>query len=170
MERVWAPWRLQYYRDKEQYSGCVFCLEDGGEQDRQRYVLCRSRHAYVMLNKFPFVGGHLLIIPFRHVGDLTELTDDEGLELHRLARLSCRLLGEALHPSGFNLGMNLGVDGGAGICEHLHLHLVPRWRGDTNFMPMLAEVRVLPQHLDETYALLAPLFQDAMNELFSSHP
>lgn len=160
MERLWAPWRLQYYKDKQGITECVFCLDDDAH-DRERYVLRRGLHAYVMLNKYPFVGGHLLVIPFRHVADVCELTAEEALEMHRLTALGCRILREQFDPGGFNIGINLGVDGGAGICDHLHQHLVPRWRGDTNFMPLLAEVRVLPQHLEETYDLLLPHFAGA---------
>ena len=160
MERFWAPWRLQYYKEKDKQcqNACVFCLEESAAQDRARYVLHRGPDAFVMLNKYPFVGGHLLIIPYRHMNDITELSAAEAADIHRLTVLSCRVLREKFHPTGFNIGVNVGVDGGAGICDHLHQHLVPRWRGDTNFMPLLAEVRVLPQHLEETYDLLKPLF------------
>lgn len=161
MERIWAPWRLQYYQNKSSCDTCVFCIDEDRSKDKELYVLRRADHAYLMLNKYPFIGGHMLVVPYRHLANVTELTEAEALDMHRLTAMAIRVLQAQLYPDGFNVGTNQGLDGGAGICEHLHQHLVPRWRGDTNFMPLLAEVRVLPQHLDETYELLQPLMASA---------
>lgn len=160
MEQLWAPWRMTYLECKDKNAGdcCVFCIRDRIDEDRQRLVLHRGRHAFVIMNKYPYNNGHLLLAPYRHVPDIIDLTDEEMGEMHQLLRLARNVLQEALNPQGFNIGINLGRIAGAGLADHLHMHIVPRWSGDTNFMPVFAEVRVLPQHLDATYALLAPLF------------
>lgn len=160
MEQIWAPWRLEYYRDKGRVDECVFCIGEDPADDRRRYVLKRGHKAFAMLNKYPFAGGHLMVIPYRHVGDISDLSDEEALEIHRLTAHCCNAMRRIIGAEGFNIGINLGIDGGAGIQAHFHQHVVPRWRGDTNFMPLLAEVRVLPQHLDETYDLLAPILAE----------
>jgi ATP adenylyltransferase len=118
-------------------------------------VVARSEHALAILNRFPYASGHLMVAPLRHVGELAALTDEEALEVHRLSTEAVQALGDAYGPDGFNLGWNLGRVAGAGIVDHVHLHVVPRWSGDTNFMPVLADVKVLPEHLTETRAALA---------------
>lgn len=161
MEQLWAPWRMTYLECKDKDAGdcCVFCIRDRVDEDPQRLVLFRGRHAFVIMNKYPYNNGHLLLAPYRHVPDIIDLTDEEMAEMHQMLRLARNVLQEALNPQGFNIGINLGRIAGAGLADHLHMHIVPRWSGDTNFMPVFSEVRVLPQHLDATYALLAPLFQ-----------
>jgi ATP adenylyltransferase len=148
---------LQAYQD-ESPEGCVFCsLLQLGDPDGER-ILHRGDLAFVALAKYPYNPGHLLILPVRHAGDVVELTADEGAELHRLLQLSVRALRAASAPHGFNVGLNLGRVAGAGIPDHLHWHVVPRWGGDTNFMPVVGQTRVLPQLLSETYERLAPFF------------
>jgi ATP adenylyltransferase len=138
-------------------GGCVFCAVPDREPER---VLARGELAYVVLNKFPYNPGHLLIVPLRHAGDIEELTVEENVELQALMQRSIRALREESEPHGFNIGMNLGSIAGAGIPDHLHWHVVPRWGGDTNFMPVVGEVRVLPELLADTARRLAPRFAD----------
>jgi len=161
METLWSPWRMEYIqanKDQSDDSGCVLCrLRDGEESER---VLARTELAYVVLNKYPYNPGHLMVVPSRHVGDLDELSDDELLELQRLLTRSVRALREESAPHGFNIGMNLGRIAGAGIPDHLHWHVVPRWGGDTNFMPVVGETRVLPELVEETARRLAPHFAE----------
>jgi len=148
---LWAPWRLEYVTQADEIVGCVFCTEAAGELPEPESLLVhRGQAAVAILNKFPYSSGHLLAAPVRHVGTLEELTDEEALELHRLSVAGIDALGAIYGPDGFNLGWNLGRVAGAGITDHVHLHVVPRWSGDTNFMPVLADVKVLPEHLLET--------------------
>jgi ATP adenylyltransferase len=148
---LWAPWRLEYIRQADEDEGCVFCAEASGAFAEEASLLVRRGDAaIVILNKFPYSSGHLLVAPVRHVGELAELTEEEVLELHRLAVTGVGVLRATYGPAGFNLGWNLGRAAGAGIADHVHLHVVPRWAGDTNFMPVLADVKVLPEHLLET--------------------
>ena len=141
---LWAPWRLEYIEQADELPGCVFCSP---EDD---LVVHRGAAAFVLLNRFPYTSGHLMVAPARHVGALGELTDAEALEIHRLAVASVAALTASYAPHGHNLGWNLGRAAGAGIVDHVHLHVVPRWAGDTNFMPVLADVRVVPEALAET--------------------
>jgi ATP adenylyltransferase len=154
VRQLWAPWRLEYVGSAGSEPGCVFCSARDGD-DADRLVVMRGEHAFVLLNRFPYASGHVMVAPARHVGDLGELADAEALEVHRLATRAVAALGSLYRPDGFNLGWNLGRVAGAGIADHVHLHVVPRWAGDTNFMPVLADVRVLPEHLDETRRRLA---------------
>jgi ATP adenylyltransferase len=147
---LWAPWRLVYVSQADEQRGCVFCAEAAGELGDESLVVHRGEHAFALLNKFPYASGHLLAAPYRHVAGLDELTDAEVLEIHALARAGIAALRQLYRPEGFNLGWNLGRVAGAGIADHLHEHVVPRWGGDTSFMPVLADVKVLPEHLLET--------------------
>ena len=151
---LWAPWRLEYVGSADEQEGCIFCIAYEGN-DEEGLVVHRGRRAFVLLNKSPYASGHLLIAPTRHVGDFAELDDDETLEIHRLGSQGMGALAEVYGPQGYNLGWNLGRIAGAGITDHVHLHLVPRWAGDTDFMPVLADVKVLPEHLTETRRKLA---------------
>ncbi len=145
---LWAPWRLEYVQQADEASGCVFCDEAAGNLPSEESLLVReSEHALAILNKFPYSSGHLLVAPIRHVGAFTELTDEEAADIHLLSAAAVQALEDAYGPDGFNLGWNLGRVAGAGIADHVHLHVVPRWAGDTNFMPVLADVKVLPEHL-----------------------
>ncbi len=152
--QLWAPWRLEYIQQADELDGCVFCTAASGE-DEEMLVVRRGTSAFVLLNKFPYASGHLMVAPYRHVGDFAELSDDEALEIHRLAEQGIAALSETFGPQGYNLGWNLGRIAGAGVVDHVHLHVVPRWAGDTNFMPVLADVKVLPEHLTEARAKLA---------------
>ena len=148
---LWAPWRLEYIAQADEQDGCVFCLEAEGALDAAESLrVYEGETAIALLNKFPYSSGHLMVAPRRHIGSLGELNDDEALEIHRLAVAAIDVLTQAYGAGGFNLGWNLGRIAGAGIADHIHLHVVPRWGGDTNFMPVLADVKVLPEHLLET--------------------
>jgi ATP adenylyltransferase len=152
--QLWAPWRLEYVRQADELEGCVFCLAAAGP-DEETLVVHRGAHVFVLLNRFPYSSGHLMVAPYRHLGEFGALSDDEALEAHRLAEAGMAALAETYAPHGYNVGWNLGRAAGAGIVDHVHLHVVPRWGGDTNFMPVLADVKVLPEHLEETRAQLA---------------
>ena len=152
--QLWAPWRLEYIQSADDQDGCVFCLARDRE-DEDSLVVYRGERAFVLLNKFPYSSGHLMVAPYRHVGEFGELEDDEALEVHRIAAEGLAALGTAFAPEGYNAGWNLGRVAGAGVVDHVHLHVVPRWAGDTNFMPVLADVKVIPEHLLETRTKLA---------------
>jgi ATP adenylyltransferase len=154
MERLWAPWRLEYIKRADEDDGCVFCRAAAGP-DEQNLILHRGEHAFALLNKYPYASGHLMVAPYRHVGEFSELGVEEALDLHRLARQALAALTAAYGPHGYNLGWNLGRVAGAGVVDHVHEHVVPRWGGDTNFMPVLADVKVIPEHLAETRSRLA---------------
>jgi ATP adenylyltransferase len=151
---LWAPWRLEYVGSADEQEGCFLCaaLE---EPDEEGLVVRRGQRAFVLLNKFPYSSGHLLAAPVRHTGEFAGLDDEEALELHWLAAGGMAALAGTYRPEGYNLGWNLGRVAGAGLLDHVHLHVVPRWAGDTNFMPVLADVKVLPEHLAETRRRLA---------------
>ncbi len=155
MKRLWAPWRLEYVANADAQDGCIFCRAAASSADEETLVVARGEQAFVLLNRFPYASGHLMVAPYRHEGELGELTDEEAVEIHRLASAALAALAETMRPQGFNLGWNLGRIAGAGIVDHVHLHVVPRWAGDTNFMPVLADTRVLPEALEETRAKLA---------------
>ena len=154
MEQLWAPWRLDYIQGEKDEADCIFCLGNRADEDNERLVLDRTPLACVLMNRYPYSNGHLLIAPHRHTADLDSLSEAEVLDMYRLLRRSRQVLCERVGAQGFNIGMNLGRIAGAGIAEHLHLHIVPRWSGDTNFMPVFADIRVIPQHLLTTYELL----------------
>ncbi len=148
---LWAPWRLDYIEHASEQDGCVFCAEAAGEiADAETLVVARGEHACVLLNKFPYAAGHLMVAPARHVGDLAELTDAEAAEIHGLTVRAVAALRATYRPEAFNVGWNLGEVAGGSIAAHLHEHIVPRWGGDTNFMPVLADIKVIPEHLLET--------------------
>jgi ATP adenylyltransferase len=153
-DRLWAPWRLEYIQSADELPGCVFCRA-AGPDDADELVVHRGSRAFVLLNRFPYASGHLMVAPYRHLGELGDLTDGEALEIHRLASAGLGALAETMSPQGYNLGWNLGRIAGAGIVDHVHLHVVPRWAGDTNFMPVLADVKVMPEHLADTRRKLA---------------
>jgi len=148
---LWAPWRLEYIKQAGEHAGCVFCDEAAGTvASEESLVVVLGVTALALLNKYPYSSGHLMVAPRRHVGELAELGDDETLEIHRFAVAAIDTLNRVYGPGGFNLGWNLGHTAGAGIADHVHQHVVPRWSGDTNFMPVLADVKVIPEHLLET--------------------
>ena len=153
MERLWAPWRSAFLYQRR-IRRCVFCTAKRSTADRQHHVVLREEHVFAILNRYPYNNGHLMIAPYRHVGDLERLTTAEWSGILRVAQRLTRRLRATLKPHGFNVGLNLGRVGGAGIPGHLHLHVVPRWNGDTNFMPVLANTKVVSQSLDELYTVL----------------
>jgi ATP adenylyltransferase len=148
---LWAPWRLEYIKQAGEQVGCVFCEEAAGALPADESLLVvLDDTALVLLNKYPYSSGHLMVAPRRHVGELGDLAEDEAVGIHRLAVDAIDTLSRVYAPGGFNLGWNLGHTAGAGIADHVHQHVVPRWSGDTNFMPVLADVKVIPEHLLET--------------------
>ena len=162
MERLWSPWRLPYVTGTGSVDGCIFCDPRGlvsPQSSRDDLVLFRGRECYVILNLYPYNNGHLMVVPNRHVATLAATTADELAELIRLMRHAEMALNDAYSPQGINVGLNLGRPAGAGIVDHLHVHLVPRWTGDTNFMSVIGNVRVLPEELSETAARLRPIFE-----------
>ena len=153
-KQLWAPWRLEYVKSADEQQGCFFCNAATGD-DPDGLLVHRGSHGLVLLNKFPYASGHLLVAPIRHLGEFGDLSDDEALGVHRLAEAAIAALAETYAPQGYNVGWNLGRIAGAGLVDHVHLHVVPRWAGDTNFMPVLADVKVLPEHLSESRRRLA---------------
>jgi ATP adenylyltransferase len=153
-KQLWAPWRLEYVGSADEQEGCIFCRALAGD-DEEGLVVHRGRSAFVILNRFPYASGHLMVAPIRHTGELADLEDEELVEVHRLATSGLGALAETYGPQGYNLGWNLGRIAGAGVLDHVHLHVVPRWAGDTNFMPVLADVKVLPEHLADSRRKLA---------------
>jgi ATP adenylyltransferase len=160
MDTIFAPWRSAYIRG-EKPTGCVLCKDDAREDG---LVLCEGKGGYIMVNRYPYTGGHLMIVPFRHLSRLADLLPAEREELFAFMDLSVRVLTEAMKPEGFNLGMNLGKAAGAGIDDHLHIHVVPRWGGDTNFMSVIGEVRVIPEDVSGTARELRPFFTKFQRE------
>jgi len=148
-ERLWAPWRLEYVSGAAESDGCIFC-EKPGQDDDAALIVHRGARAYVVLNLYPYTNGHLMVAPYRHLATPAELDADERADVWQLMADSIAALKVAMGPAGFNCGVNLGRAAGAGVEGHLHVHVVPRWNGDTNFMPVLADVRVMPEHLSRT--------------------
>jgi ATP adenylyltransferase len=161
METIFAPWRMAYIRGKKT-AGCILCRDSCREEE---LVVCEGKSAFVMMNRYPYTGGHLMIVPYRHICCLGDLTPEERGELFALQDLSVRVLTEAMKPEGFNLGMNLGKAAGAGIDDHLHVHVVPRWVGDTNFISVIGEVRVIPEDVAGTASQLRPFFVKLRREV-----
>jgi len=158
MDHLWSPWRYQYVQKERTGSGCVFCQAAASEQDQDNLVVYRGRNNFVMLNLYPYSTGHLMVVPYQHVDNLQEATGETLQELILLVRDAQRHLAEIYRAPGFNLGMNLGESAGAGIAEHIHMHVLPRWPGDTNFMTTVAETRVLPEDLSSTWRKLSEAF------------
>jgi ATP adenylyltransferase len=159
MQQLWAPWRVSYIENGKE-DGCIFCNWQHEGDDRVHLVLHRGERTVIMLNKYPYNNGHLMVAPRRHVGYIEDLKPEEISDLMAAIQRCCVLLKKALSPHGFNIGANLGKVAGAGVEDHLHFHIVPRWEGDTNYMPVLADTRVIPEHLAETYKRLSSVFKD----------
>jgi len=155
-DQLWAPWRFEYIKSSGESNaqGCIFVDLPAQNNDRENLILVRGKHAFVILNRFPYTSGHLMVAPYRHTSDMGELHDDELLEINQLVRDCLKWITAAFHPDGFNVGVNLGSAGGAGIPSHIHWHIVPRWNGDTNFITSVGNVRVIPQSLEASYDLL----------------
>jgi ATP adenylyltransferase len=162
VDHLWSPWRLDYVTSEKPAGDCIFCkrgLNAAPDAVRDPLIVYDGSLAYVILNKYPYNAGHLMVVPHRHVAQMALLERDELTEMAVLSQLCERVLNEAYSPQGINVGMNLGRPAGAGIVDHLHIHLVPRWNGDTNFMTVVGEVRVLPEELPRTADRLRPLFE-----------
>jgi len=157
MEHIWAPWRIEYIL-MEKPGGCILCEKPEEAKDTRNYILYRGDKNFIMLNSYPYNPGHLLVTPYRHVGSLEELTEDERNEHFELVSRSVTVLRETFNPGGFNIGANIGKIAGTGIDDHFHSHIVPRWQGDTNYMTVLPDVRIVPQALAETYQKLKGKF------------
>ncbi len=160
MKQLWAPWRMAYLQGEEdRVGGCVFChKKENVSDDAEAHVLYHGDHCFVVLNRYPYSNGHLMIVPYAHISSLLDLDETTLLEMTKLVQHALRILEQTQGPEGFNVGINQGSAAGAGITAHLHLHIVPRWEGDANYMTVIAETRIIPQMLDETYAALRPHF------------
>ncbi len=153
MEHLWAPWRIKYILSSKG-GDCIFCVKPSRKEDRKRLILYRSGHSIIMMNRFPYNSGHLMVAPMKHTGNLEELTLEEFEDLSVLLKKTVSLLRRTMDPQGFNIGMNIGQIAGAGVTDHLHFHVVPRWAGDTNFMAVASETVVVPESLGKTYQKL----------------
>jgi ATP adenylyltransferase len=164
VDQLWAPWRMSYLNETEPAPGCIFCTKGREDRDEQNLIVHRSEYCFVILNLYPYNSGHLMVVPYVHTGDLTTLPADVGTNVFTTAQKAVNALTEAMHPTGFNLGLNQGEAAGAGIADHVHLHVVPRWHGDTNFMPVLADAKVMPELLTATAAKVRSAFQGQRSE------
>jgi ATP adenylyltransferase len=159
MKQLWAPWRMEYVKS-EKSDDCIFCSLPKESDDAKNYILYRGNSAFIIMNIFPYNSAHIMVSPFRHIGCMTELSTDENIELNQLTLKCIEVLRAVITPEGFNIGYNIGKAAGAGFDEHIHCHIVPRWVGDTNFMPVLGETKVHPEHLKATYAKLISHFKN----------
>lgn len=157
MERIWAPWRIRYIQ-MEKSGGCILCEKPGEDNDTLNYILYRGNKNFIILNSYPYNPGHLMVAPYRHVASLDEFSDEERNEHFELVSRGIKVLRQAFDPGGFNIGVNIGKVAGTGIDDHVHTHIVPRWQGDTNFVPVLSDIRVLPEALSDTYEKLKGKF------------
>ncbi|UCF63783.1 MAG: HIT domain-containing protein [bacterium] len=157
MENLWAPWRMEYILKEKQgiSEPCIFCHRLKQKRDRKNLILYRSEDAFIIMNRYPYNNGHLMVVPYRHSGDISDLETDEKADLFHLVQLSIQVLQKDMIPHGFNIGMNLGRVAGAGVEDHIHFHVVPRWNGDTNFMPVISNTKVISEALDKSYQKLA---------------
>ena len=160
MDIKWTPWRAAFVKGETDQDDdqCVLCTKHQASDDRENLVLYRGRNCYVLMNLYPYNPGHLMVVPYQHTSNFAQLAAMTNAELMALGQRSVAVLQEVMNPHGFNLGMNLGRPAGAGIDQHLHLHVVPRWNGDTNFMPVIGGTKLIPEAMDDTYAALFPVF------------
>ena len=169
MERIWAPWRIDYIVGGERESGCIFCSKPASDEDDRNLIVHRGPGAFTMMNKFPYNNGHVLVAPFRHASDICQLDSEENRLLLEEVCRSIGVIREVMHAEGFNVGINIGAVAGAGFEDHVHYHIVPRWNGDTNIMPVLADVKIIPEHLLSTCRKLRDrfrlLYPDSPNEV-----
>jgi len=159
MEYISAPWREEYVKNIYKMTECIFCRALKLKDDRKAYILYRGTHNFIMLNKFPYTPGHLMIAPYKHIASFERAKKEITDEMTDILKLSLKMLKKNYHPQGFNTGMNLGHSAGAGIADHYHLHIIPRWIGDSNFMPLVGKTRVTLEDLNTTYNRLLPIFQ-----------
>ena len=158
--RIWAPWRLRYVKDANRQKGCIFCTKPSEGDDRDNLIVHRGERCFVILNLFPYTNGHLMVAPFDHVGRYQDIDPTVTAEMTALAQMAMRRMESAYRPEGFNVGLNQGRVAGAGVEGHIHLHVVPRWAGDNNYMPVIADTRVMPQSLEESYESMLGGFSD----------
>jgi ATP adenylyltransferase len=158
MDYLWTPWRYRYITRPEERGACVFCAAAACPDDEKALIVYRGKHNFIILNRFPYTSGHVMVVPYEHVATLEGLADETLVETIRLGRECEKRLREVYHPDGLNLGLNIGKSAGAGVAEHIHLHVLPRWTGDANFMTSIAETRILPEDLEETWKRLRAAF------------
>ena len=159
MERLWAPWRMKYILGSKKHAACILCEEMGKNEDRKNYILFRGQHTFVIMNLYPYNNGHLLIVPYTHESEIDKLPAEELADLMKTTQASVNILKQALRPEGLNIGINIGKPAGAGIPDHLHVQIVPRWTGDSSYITVFNETRVMPELLDGTYERLRPYFE-----------
>jgi ATP adenylyltransferase len=165
MEDLWAPWRMAYIApENPQAQECIFCVQPAPGSDEEHYILYRGERCFMMLNRYPYNSGHLMIAPYQHVGNIEQIDGSTLSELMSQAQLALRAMRLAMQPDGFNMGINQGKVAGAGFPDHAHMHVVPRWNGDTNFMPVLADVKVMPELLDTTYRKLKQALETILTQ------
>ena len=160
MENLWAPWRLDYITSQHDSGGCVFCKSPKNKDDKQNHIIFRGTHCYVILNKFPYNNGHVMVLPYQHISDLLDLSEEADSECQELIKKTIKAIRRVFNPQGINVGLNLGSAAGAGIAEHIHYHILPRWQGDTNFMPVIAGVKEISESLDSAYFKLRQAFKE----------
>ncbi|MFZ0391347.1 MAG: HIT domain-containing protein [Calditrichia bacterium] len=162
MEHLWAPWRMEYIQKAKDggEDSCIFCSRIEKDEDEQNLILLRSQKSFVIMNRFPYNNGHLMVVPYRHSGDILQLVPEENQDLFLLIQISVKALQQVMQPHAFNIGMNLGRVAGAGVEDHLHYHIVPRFNGDTNFMPVIGSTKVISEALDQTYQKLRKAYQE----------
>ena len=159
MDKLWAPWRMKYIRNiHEKDEGCIFCAKPKEETDRENLILFRGKKNFIIMNRYPYNNGHLMVVPYEHKSDSDDIDDTVAFEMWKLTNKCKEALAKAFHPDGFNIGMNIGRTAGAGIDQHIRMHIVPRWNGDTNYMPIIGETKVISQGLLEAYDILQPYF------------
>ncbi|MEK7790044.1 MAG: HIT domain-containing protein [Deltaproteobacteria bacterium] len=159
MELMWAPWRMEYIKKAGQKRGCIFCSQPKIRNRKRTLILAQWPLCYVIMNKYPYISGHLMVVPNRHVDQLEFLSVEEGVDVFIAVQKTIEILKKTMNPQGLNIGVNLGRSAGAGIVHHLHYHVVPRWNGDTNFMPVIGGSKIISESLRETYEKLFPHFQ-----------
>ncbi|MBN2543162.1 HIT domain-containing protein [bacterium] len=158
MKQVWAPWRMEYIERGDLDEGCLFCEKCCSENHEENLILFKGKLGFIIMNRYPYTNGHLMVAPIRHVDSLDKLETEELTELMELTKKAIKILRDCFNPHGFNVGVNIGRVAGAGVVGHTHIHIVPRWNGDTNFMPVLSDSKVISQCLQDTYNKLKPLF------------
>jgi ATP adenylyltransferase len=166
MENLWAPWRIEYILSRKP-PGCIFCDKPKENNDEENLILYRGKYNFIIMNAYPYNNGHMMVVPYRHTATLSGWSPEEQQEMMELADLAVELLKRTMRPDGFNLGVNMGLVAGAGVADHIHLHVVPRWNGDTNFMPVLSDTRVISEHLRTTYGKLKEALDAYKNDVIA---
>ncbi len=159
MKKIFAPWRIRYI-EAPKYEGCIFCDFPKENRDEERLIVYRGKRCFVILNNYPYNPGHVMVAPYRHFKEIEEMSEEEGAEMLELTKKAVKVIKKVMKPDGFNIGINIGKVAGAGIEQHLHIHIVPRWEGDTSFIPVLADVKIIPEAVAETYKKLKRGFEE----------